>query len=160
MSVTVAVCGYSRAGKDEFAYQLSQVSILGYVGSLSWIALPHVSRALNLPEQRAWETRHERREEWKAILDDYRKDDPTRLIRDSLARGPIVVGIRDRVELEAAKGLLTRTVWVHRPGGLVDPTVTYEAKDCDERIVNDEDIPYLTFKADQFARRMGVSWNI
>ncbi len=135
---TIAFCGYGRAGKDTAGEFLGRVTPLRYIGSLSWVGKSIVAKALGICEMTAWETRHQRRMEWYTILNEYRKDDPTRLIRDSLALGEIVVGVRDKAELLAAKrqGLLTHTVWIDKPGVEIDPTTTYKPEDCDCVISN------------------------
>lgn len=139
---TVAFCGYGRAGKDEAGKYLGRVSLLRYIGSLSWVGKAVVARKLGLCEQEAWETRHQRRKEWFDILNDYRKGDPTQLVRDSLLLGEIVVGIRNDVELYTARatGLVTHAVWIERPGTPVDPTTEYGPEACDLTILNDSTI--------------------
>ena len=150
---TVAFCGWGRAGKDEAGMFLYQNSSMIYHGSLSWVGLPVVAARLKLPQQVAWETRHLRRMEWFEILNEYRKDDPTRLVRDSLRRGDIVVGLRSKDELLACKkqGLMTHTVWIERPGIPPDPTVTYDKGDCDHVVANDGDLPRFFEKIRQWA---------
>ncbi len=126
---TVAFCGWGRAGKDTAGKFLGRVSPLRYIGSLSWVGKAEVARRLGLCEQEAWETRHDRRQDW------YR-------IRDSLALGEIVVGVRDAAELAAARsaGLITHAVWVHKPDVPKDPTTTYGPGDCDLTIRNDSTV--------------------
>ncbi len=135
---TIAFCGHGRAGKDTAGRLLWRKTPLLYTGSLSWAGLPHMASVLNMCEQDAWETRHKFRQHWKDELDEFRKDDATKLIRMSLAKGNIVVGIRAKEELTAAKaaGLLDFTVWVHRAGVPEDPTVTYTWRDCDLVLFN------------------------
>lgn len=151
--VTVCFSGWGRAGKDEAGMFLGQNSDLVYHGSLSWVGLQIVAKKLRLPQQVAWETRHNRRMEWFEILNDYRKDDPTKLVRDSLRSGEIVVGLRSKEELEASKaaGLLTHVIWVERPGTPQDPTVTYNKDDCDHVIANDADLPRFFEKIRKWA---------
>ena len=135
---TIAFCGFGRAGKDTAGRLLWRKTLLRYSGSLSWAGLPHMAEVLGMCPQDAWETRHKNRELWKAELDKFRAEDATKLIRLSLAQGQIVVGIRAKEELAAAKaaGLLTHTVWVHKRGTPVDPTVTYTWRDCDTVLFN------------------------
>lgn len=148
----VMFAGYGRAGKDEAAKIYARLTGVRYTGSLSWVGLPHVAAVLGLCEQEAWETRHARREEWKRLLDEYRADNPARLIAASLRRGPIVVGVRDRTELLAARArrLVRHVVWVERAGTPVDPTVTYTAADCTRVLVNP--VPYGESPADGLLR--------
>jgi hypothetical protein len=135
---TIAFCGHGRAGKDTAGRILWRKTPLVYSGSLSWAGLPYMAKVLNMCEQDAWDSRHTHRQRWKSELDRFRMDDPTRLIRMSLEKGNIVVGIRAKEELVAAKnlGLLDFAVWVHRAGVPEDPTVTYTWRDCDITLFN------------------------
>jgi hypothetical protein len=141
----IALCGYSRAGKDSAGKYIASITPLRYTGSLSWAGKGIVAKALGICEMEAWETRHQRRMEWKRILDDYRRSpgedgviDHARLIKMSLALGEIVVGIRDGLELKAAKeqGLFAKVFWISMPGNEPDPTVTYTLEDCDLVVYN------------------------
>jgi len=135
---TVAFCGWGRCGKDTAGEILGKMTALRYTGSLSWAGLPYMSQRLGICQMLAWERRHQHRMLWKQYLDEYRKNDPARLIRESLALGEIVVGIRDKCELEAARAehLLDHIIWVCRPGNAEDPTVTYTRASCDTVIYN------------------------
>lgn len=147
---TIAFCGYGRAGKDTAGKILWRKTPLVYSGSLSWAGLPYMAERLGLCPQDAWETRHERREEWKRMLDEFRAEDATKLIRMSLALGQIVVGIRAKEELAAAKaaGILDYSVWVHRAGTPVDPTVTYTWRDCDLVLFNNRGVREFEHQVD------------
>lgn len=137
---TVAFCGHGRAGKDTAAMFLAKVSPLRYAGSMSWWAKAYIAHRLGVSEQEAWETRHQRRLEWKALLNEYRAGDQTRLLRDTLARADIVPGIREEYEIVAGRkqGLLSRVVWVVNPRVPADPTVLYGPEACDFSVVNDD----------------------
>ena len=139
---TVMFGGFSRAGKDTAGKFLGQVSLLRYIGSLSWVGKGVVASALGLCEQEAWDTRHQHREEWYRILNEYRRSDHARLVKDSLMLGEIVVGLRDRDELSECRrqNLLTHTVWIDNPRVAKDPTTTYGPEDCDLVIANDSSI--------------------
>lgn len=144
--LAVAVVGHGRSGKDTAAEFLGQLTGLRYVGSTSWIGLDYMASRLGLCPMTAWETRHAHRVRWKQYLDEYRADDPAKLVRLSLERGEIVSGIRDRCELVAARehGLVRHIVWIQRDVP-VDPTVTFTMQDCDWVIRNDADLD--TFRA-------------
>ena len=140
MNPPILIVGWGRCGKDEAAAFLHQHCGLWATGSTSWAALPLMAKLLNLPLQAAWDTRHAYRQVWKDACDDFRKNDPLLLINLALANGGVVVtGIRDKVELEAAKaaGIFHRILWIDRPGIPRDPTVTFEAKDCTDYVKND-----------------------
>ena len=136
---TVAFCGYGRAGKDTAGKYLARVSPLRYAGSMSWHGKAYVAQRLGLCEQEAWDTRHDRRQEWKDLLNEFRAGDPTRLVRLTLEHGDIVPGIREPYEIVEGKkeGLLTHTVWVHNPRVPVDFTTSYGPELCDLVVTND-----------------------
>lgn len=135
---TVAFCGHGRSGKDTAGEFLSQMTPLRYTGSLSWAGLPYMAERLGRCQMSAWDNRHKDRERWKQYLDEFRGDDPTKLIKMSLKLGEVVVGIRDKSELLAAKaaGLISHFVWIARDVP-EDPTVTFTKADCDWVITND-----------------------
>lgn len=133
--------GWGRAGKDAGAEYLGSISTIPYAGSTSWAAKELVAEVLGIHPQVAWETRHQRRMEWKQICDDLRREDPTRLIRlalDNAGSRGIVAGCRDVVELVYAKrqNIFDRIVWIDRINTPKDPTVTFGPEDCDEIIYN------------------------
>lgn len=155
---TVAFCGHGRAGKDVAARLLVKHFEASYYGSLSWVGLPEMARRLGLPLQEAWETRHERRMEWREGLDDFRKDDPSRLIRMTLQRASVVVGVRAKVELLDAheKKLLEHLVWVERPGTPPDPTLGYTEADAPfVRLDNDGTLDDLEGAVVRLGDRLG-----
>lgn len=133
----VAIVGHGRAGKDTAAEYLRDNTVLQYKGGCSYTGCTYVAQQLGIDWHEAWRTRHERRMEWYNILNEYRKDDPSRLIRDCLSHSDIVCGVRDRIELLAAKKekLIDLIVWIDRPVP-VDPTVTFTVEDADTIIRN------------------------
>ena len=155
----IAFCGHGRSGKDTAAFAFSRITGLKYAGSMSWINKSVVAQALDLPEQTAWETRHQRRMDWYNILNEYRKADPARLIRESMSFGQVISGIRDFSELQAAtaEGLIKFSVWVHRPGIENDPTVTYTSSDCTHVLANDGDLSLLESRLKALACEFGLT---
>lgn len=63
---------------------------------------------------------------------------PDRLALTCLQRGPVVGGVRRRIEYDTVRGWFKRVVWINRPGGPVvaDNTEVTE-KDADLSITND-----------------------
>jgi hypothetical protein len=141
----IAFCGYGRSGKDTSAYMFSKITGIPYAGSISWMHKEIVAAKLGIPDQLAWDTRHEIREDWKRILEEYRGDDPAKLIRTCLKFSPIVCGARTFLELQAAlqEGLIKIAVWVDRPGIAKDPTVTYTSSNCTHVLNNAGDLREL-----------------
>lgn len=124
--------GYGRAGKDTAAQICAKHFGLAYSGSLSRIALPFIAYSLGLPEKEAWQQRHANREFWFHWLNEFRRVDPTLLVKLSLGVADVVAGIRSGEELAAVRraGMADLVVWVDRSHTPVDPTVTYSPKDC------------------------------
>jgi hypothetical protein len=133
----LAIVGHGRAGKDTVAEWLRDNTILRFKGGCSFTGCQYVADKLGSSWHEAWRTRHERRMEWYHILNEYRKDDPTRLVRDCLEHSDIVCGLRDREELLGAKAkkLFDLVIWVDRPVP-IDPTVTFTVDDADLIIRN------------------------
>jgi hypothetical protein len=134
---TVALLGWGRAGKDEAGIWLGKNTALRYVGSSSNVACPMIAAELGITEEEAWNTRHQNRAFWKDWADKYRGDDGSKLCRAILEKGDIVVGLRDKFELDCCKreGLLDIIVWIDRPVPQ-DFTVTFSVDDCDIVIRN------------------------
>ena len=154
----IAFCGHGRSGKDTAAYMFSRITGLKYAGSMSWVNKALVAEALCLPEQSAWETRHQRRLDWYNILNEYRKEDSARLIRESMKFGQIISGIRDFCELQAgiAEGLIKFSIWIYRPGIENDPTVTYTSSHCTHLLANDGDLSLLESRLRTLAGELGL----
>lgn len=154
----ILFCGYSRAGKDEAASYLAKITGLRYAGSFSWAALPYVAARMGLHPQVCWETRHQHRVTWYNYCNDLRVADPTILARMVLASGDITAGLRDRVELEAVKAakLFDHIIWIDRDRNLVDPTVTFEARDCPEYFCNFGTLAEFHQKLAQWASFMEI----
>lgn len=127
----IAVVGHGRAGKDTIAEMLGKLTGLTYGGSMSRTVLPLVADSLGLLPEEAWPTRHEQRRYWYEWCNEFRKDDPALIAKMLLGTADFVVGIRDKVELEACieQGLFRHFVWVDRPNLPKDPTLTYDLSD-------------------------------
>lgn len=96
-------------------------------------------------------TRRSSGRQWKEILIELVSAD---IIRESLAQGELCVGIRDVVELKAARAekLFTHVLWIERPGVPPDPTVTYAKDDCDLVLQNDGSLDDFHRKLDDWVR--------
>jgi hypothetical protein len=131
----IAIVGYGRHGKDFLAEIFDATTHLKYGGSCSWAALPYVAAELGVHPQLAWEKRHNQRQFWYEFCNYLRRDDPTFLIKKVLEQGDMVVGIRDKAELDAMKEqkLVDHTIWVDAAPRITfeDTTVTFSKEDCD-----------------------------
>jgi hypothetical protein len=134
----IALLGYGRSGKDTAGGFLGLFTPLRYVGSTSMVLCPLIANSLGIPVEQAWAERHKNRKYWYDWANAYREDDPTKLARRSLEYGDMVVGLRDKVELQACKeaGLFDLTIWVANCRVPYDPTVTFTAEDCDVILEN------------------------
>lgn len=155
----IVFCGHGRSGKDTAAFMFSQITGLKYAGSISWVHKSIVAEQLSLPEQIAWDTRHDNRLEWRRILDDYRTSDPAVLVRNCTLVAPILSGIRNFIELQAAmaEGLIKIAVWVERPGIAIDPTVTYNSSNCTHVLNNSGDLSHLKLQLIELANATGLN---
>ena len=154
----LVLCGPHGCGKDEAARIIGRLSGLRYGGSLSWVGLPVVASALGITEQEAWDTRHRRHADWTRILDSYRLNDQTRLARDALARGHMIIGCRSVLELRAVREarLAQAAVWINRPGVPPDPTMTYGPEECDTVLENDGGLPLLEANVKDLLYKLGI----
>jgi len=137
----VAVLGYGRAGKDTAAMWLG-MHVYGchYVGSTSDVVNPLIARERGMTPEENWATRHQNRKFWYDWCNEFRKDDPTKIARATMETGGnIIVGLRDKAELEACRNakLFGIVIWVDNPRVPPDPTVTFTRSDCDIVVDND-----------------------
>ena len=154
----IAFCGHGRSGKDTSAFVFSKLTGLPYLGSMSWMGKGIVAQALDLPEQTAWDTRHNRRMEWFNILNQHRSNDPTWLVRRCLESAKVLSGIRDFKELKSSleRGYIKYAVWVDRPGIDPDPTVTYNSSDCTHVLDNSGDLNFLNKQIYQLSEQLDL----
>lgn len=157
MRGNILIVGHGRSGKDTAAEFLHGRGSLRYAGSFSWFALPFMAEHLGLPPQLAWERRHQNRKEWFDYCNWLRRDDPLFLARLALKSGNVVTGLRDRVEMDAARasGLFSSILWIHRPGNPVDPTVKFTAADSTDYLVNDGTLPAFEARVLRWAHEKG-----
>lgn len=147
------VTGPGRAGKDTVCLWFGQNTPLRYTGyGCSRAGLPHVAHVLGISEEEAWHTRHERRNEWRTILDEYRQEDPAKLARLCLSRDDIVCGVRARPEFLATvqQGLVQLTIYVDRDVP-TDPTLEVFPADCDLTLCNHGTLEELDIKLRRIA---------
>lgn len=153
----IAIVGPSRAGKDTAAEYLRDHTTLRYLGGCSFTGCKHVAIKLNLSWKEAWRTRHERKDEWYKILNEYRKDDPTKLIRECLEHSDIVCGIRDYTEIIEAKfeKLIDLVIWINR-NVASDSVLTFGPEVSDITIDNYDTFHSYYRKLTSLAKVLGV----
>lgn len=135
----VAIIGPSRGGKDTAADMLSKYTGLKFIGSTSWWMKDYVAGRMGTNSMTAWDTRHDNKHSWRKYIDEYRADDPARVVREMREAGArIVTGLRPMLELDCAieEGLISHTIWISRDNWK-DPLLEMTMKDADTKIFND-----------------------
>ena len=129
----LAFLGHGRAGKDEGALWLRANFDVEYSASTSQIVCPLVAHSMGLGEREVFSSRHQDRMFWKDFCNEFRRDDPTILVKMCLARGDVIVGIRGATELDAcvAESVIDVSLWIENPRVDPDPTVDFTIDDCD-----------------------------
>ncbi len=161
---TLAIVGYGRAGKDTAGSFLTEHFRLKFSGGCSWAIRHYMAERLSADAGRiispdeAYINRHDDRLKWYNYCNEYRKDDPAKLVRLVLETSDFVCGIRDRKEIISAKneGLLDLIIWIENYRAEADKTVTFSKEDCDIVVLNNSSL------ADYYERlyRLGVALGI
>jgi len=101
-----------------------------------------MASVLGVTPDEAYDSRHRDRDLWFTTLNNFRKEDPTKLVRLVLETSDLVCGIRAKEELLVSQGagLIDLTVWIENPRVPVDPTVTFSRSDCDIVVFNDDNL--------------------
>jgi hypothetical protein len=134
----IAFCGHGRAGKDLAAAWMGQNYNIRYMGSISLSIAPLVAAAQGVSVDECFAKRHDDRAYWFEFCNYLRREDPTLLVKLTLADNDVVAGIRSDTEVEAvmSEGVVDLTVWVANDRVAIDPTVAYGSSDCDICITN------------------------
>lgn len=156
--ITIAVCGPSECGKDEFSVQLAEVAGLTYTKSTSEYATPDVFQHWGSwqgyeDEFACWQDRRNHKDEWANIIDSViNADDKAMLYRRCAKEQDILTGIRRRGQFEAVREakIVDLWVWVDRPGIAVDPNLEYTKEECDLIVDNSGTLTGLYAKATVF----------
>lgn len=158
MPPRIAIVGWGRAGKDEAGKILSRLSSLRYSGSTSNVVCPLIAAELGLTPEEAWATRHANRQFWKDWCDNYRRDDPARIIRKLLETSDMAIGIRGKEELLCAQreGLVSLTVWIENPRVPPDYTVEFDHTLADLVIHNDSNLTLYNTRLRRLANFAGL----
>jgi hypothetical protein len=153
----LAIVGPSRCGKDVAARWFAEHTPLRYSKSTSQVIAPHAAARLGLSAEEAFARRHEDRDLWFKLGCELRRDDPAYLAREVLRDGDLVVGVRDRAEMEATirEGLVDLVIWIDRDVP-VDPTLTYGRELADVVIENRWSLADLHRRLDRLASTWGL----
>lgn len=167
----ITIIGNGEHGKGTFAAFLGMYLHIETVSSVSMWMAEHVTKVILghtddtwadlKPDEAAEEVnlqfmaRHSKRQEWRSIIDEYRKGDPARIIREMVDGGvEIIDGLRPIAEFEAAKneGLLGLVIYIKRPGWRDDPTFEISESHADVLLVNDGSVDSLQNSAKTVAQ--------
>jgi hypothetical protein len=134
----IGFMGMGRAGKDTAAEFYCHRMGLAYPGSSSRIILPVIAEMIGVPEEQAWQARHDNRLFWIDACHAVRHGDYTKLLRMALGSGDVAVGVRGRLELYTAiqEGVIDYNYWIDNPRVPKDPTVEFGPDDCDALLPN------------------------
>jgi len=154
---TIALCGPGRSGKDECAQWLAANTPLRFGRSTSQVIAPHVAERLGVSVPEAFARRHEDRQLWFSVGNELRLHDPTFLVRECLRDGEIVVGMRNRDEVIAARSrrLIDLFVWITRDVPR-DPTQAYGPELCDIEVENRGTLAELFDRLEALTRFAGL----
>jgi hypothetical protein len=136
----IVFTGHGEGGKSEASKIFCRLTGLKLIGSSSWHMRHYIAHELGIPVETAWETRRQRREEWRTLYRKYIENDKSRIIREMFANGNVIEGLRSRDEFEAAKqaGLFDLVIWVDCPWVKKDITQDLRAEDADLILHNDQ----------------------
>ena len=158
MSKKILLVGYGRAGKDEGLSYLAALTRLRNAGCTSVYLAKYVARELGISESEAYQTRHQRRDEWYEIGVLLREKDPGVLLREALANGPLTGGVRDLEEIIEARrcNLVDLIVWVQNFRVPIDETVKFNASHCDVIVQNNGTLDEYQDKLQRLAAFAGL----
>ncbi len=129
----LAFLGWGRAGKDTSAKIFCEHVGGSYTGSASDAVAPIICHSIGVSKEIAFAHRHEHRQYWFEWCNEFRRNDPSKIARMMLSKSDVVVGMRSKIELLAAKkeGVVSLAIWVENPRAERDFTVEFSRSDCD-----------------------------
>lgn len=158
----ILIVGHGRHGKDEACETLARATGWKNAGTTSLYLAPVVYQHLReigyagSPEE-AYAQRHQHRDLWRRLGDEYRKDDPARLVKDAFAAGDITGGCRGLPEIQAVRreGLADLIVWVWRPSEPKDPTLEFGPEHADLIVANVGTLEEFRLKIQRLGKLLG-----
>ncbi len=154
----ILLVGYGEVGKDDGLIYLSGITGLCNGGTTSKYLAKYVAQKLGCDPVTAYASRRENREFWYQVGRELRESDPGALLRDALAVGPLVAGVRDFEEIIAARrfNLVDLIVWIENITKPVDPTVKFGPEHCDVIIQNNASLDEYHEKLRRLAAFAGL----
>jgi hypothetical protein len=153
----IAICGPGRCGKDTVAAWFRDHRRMAYAKATSEVIVPHAARKIGLSDSEMFARRHEFRPLMFDTGVELRRDDPAYLAREVLKTGDLVVGVRDRVEMEAVRRekLVDLAIWIDRDVP-PDPTMGYGPELCDIIVPNRWGLPELYGRLETLANLLNL----
>lgn len=116
----ILILGHGRHGKDSVAEALHHIFGLKFQSSSMFacerVIFDHFNNSDDLPSydtpEECYADRSNYRSTWYDLIQEFNKDDQSRLAREILEEGDMYVGMRALPEYEASKDLFTHVVWV------------------------------------------------
>lgn len=148
----IMVCGNSRAGKDTFCRALGMKWASSSRTALRHVIWPNMSNRYSYMEA-CFGDRINQRNEWYRLIEEFNREDPTKLMRIVFRESDVYCGIRNRREFMAGKrlGLFDLAIWIYNPNVEKQPTDGVMMDDCDIIVRNDGSLDSLTAKAKRLA---------
>jgi hypothetical protein len=156
--------GHGRSGKDTACEHFAKLTGLRNAGATSKYLCGYVAAKLGLSVEEAYARRHESDEMrtfWYHAGNELREKGPTTLVRMALANGEITGGVRDLVEIVAARkeGLVDLIVWVENDRVKPDPTVMFTSKEADFVVENNWGLEEFHNRLERLAAFAGLLRN-
>lgn len=152
----IMLVGHGRCGKDTSGEYLASVTGLRFAGTTSKYLAKYVARQLGRDEADVYQTRHADRDTWHRIGKQVRASNPGVLIRESLADGQIIGGVRDHEEIVYAKSVVDLIIWVDNNRVPIDQTVEFTSRECDVVIQNHWSLDELHHRLDRLAKSLNI----
>lgn len=121
------ILGHARHGKDTAALHLFRAHGLTFRSSSEFLAETVIrpalaARGLTYPDAEAcYADRVNHRALWRAIIEDFNRDDPARLAKAILAEADCYVGMRMEREYWASRSLFDAVFWIDASGRGLPP---------------------------------------
>ena len=117
----ILVIGKARHGKDTACELLRELFGFTFASSSDFVAERAVYPTLfpkygYASKEEAYADRVNHREEWRDLISEYNREDPTKLARELLEHNDIYCGMRSLREFSAASELFDLILWIEADG--------------------------------------------
>jgi hypothetical protein len=149
------ILGAAQSGKDTIAEYLSEKYKMRYLSTSIYIAKHIIMPAFSgrySDFNACYSDRINNREGWASLINEYCKDDPSRIMKEVLLISDIYCGLRssDQFSDSFDNELYDLSIWVERPGYTESSnSMTIKKEDADFIIMNDKNLSDLHLKLDR-----------